>query len=271
MTATREALHALAESEDGPALIALWSVGEATSEYREETHNYEWHSHRRGQFYCIESGLVHVHTKHGSWMLPPHRGSWMPPGEMHRVSISGPMSGWGVYIAPGVSDCLPDRPCVIGVSELMRALVRHASSWSWETHLNEEQERVLTVLLDEIRRAPHEPLYLPMPGDRRLLRIAQAVLEQPHDNRSLDDWAAWAGLSARSLSRLFRAETALSFAQWRQQARLSRALEKLAEGEPVASVADALGYASVSAFVAMFRRSFGESPGRYFARHPAPA
>lgn len=268
---TTKAHYDLAESVDGPALIAHWNVGEAASEYRKGTGNYDWHSHRRGQLYCIESGLVHVHTEHGSWMLPPHRGSWMPPGEMHRVSISGPMSGWGVFIAPGVSDCLPDHPCVIGVSDLMRALVRHASTWPLGSQLNEEQERVLAVLLDEMRRAPREPLYLPMPIDRRLVRIAQAVLEQPHDNRSLEDWAAWAGLSARSLSRLFRAETALSFAQWRQQARLSRALEQLAEGEPVASVADALGYASVSAFVAMFRRSFGQSPGRYFALHPSPA
>ena len=128
----------------------------------------------------------------------------------------------------------------------------------------------MEVLLDEMRRVPHEPLHLPMPLDRQLLRIAQAVLEQPHDNRSLDDWASLGGLSARSLSRLFRVETALSFAQWRQQARLSRGLEQLAEGIPVAAVADALGYVSVSAFVAMFRRNFGQPPARYFARHPLP-
>jgi AraC-like DNA-binding protein len=157
---------------------------------------------------------------------------------------------------------------VIGVSELTRALVRRASFWTWRDRLSDGQERVMTVLLDEMRRAPHEPLYLPMPIDRRLLRIAKAVLEQPHDNRSLDDWATWAGLSVRSLSRLFRAETALSFAQWRQQARLSRGLEQLAEGKPVA---DALGYVSVSAFVAMFRRNFGQPPACYFAHRPLPA
>jgi AraC-type DNA-binding domain-containing proteins len=129
----------------------------------------------------------------------------------------------------------------------------------------------MAVLLDEMRRAPHEPLHLPMPLDRRLLRIAQAVLEQPHDNRSLEDWATCAGLSARSLSRLFRAETALSFAQWRQQARLSRGAGTAGRRRTGRHVADALGYASVSAFVAMFRRNFGQPPARYFARKPAPA
>ncbi len=271
MTSSKQQVHELIEQVGGPALIAYRIEREAASEYSEDSESYDWHRHLRGQFFCVESGLVHVHTGHGSWMLPPHRAGWMPPGELHTVSISGVMSGWGVFITPDIEHGLPKHPCVIGVTELMRALVRRASAWTWHERLDAEQDRVMAVLLDEMRRAPHESLHLPMPLDRRLLRIAQAVLEQPHDNRSLEDWAAWAGLSTRSLSRLFRAETALSFAQWRQQARLSRALEQLAEGEPVATVADALGYASVSAFVAMFRRSFGQSPGRYFALHPSLA
>lgn len=271
MTASKQQVHELIEQVGGPALIAYRIEREAASEYGEDTHSYDWHRHLRGQFFCVESGVVHVHTEHGSWMLPPHRAGWMPPGELHTVSISGVMSGWGVFITPEIDHGLPERPCVIGVTELMRALVCRASTWTWRERLDEGQERLMAVLLDEMRRAPHQSLHLPMPLDRRLLRIAQAVLDQPHDNRSLGEWAICAGLSVRSLSRLFRAETALSFAQWRQQARLSRALEQLAEGEPVARVADALGYASVSAFVAMFRRSFGQPPGRYFAQHPASA
>lgn len=269
MQRTKQELYQLIERLDGPALIAYWDDGEAFSEYQPETHQYDWHSHARGQFFCVESGLVHMHTAHGSWLLPPHRAGWMPPGEQHRVSISGPLTGWGVFLHPDVSPCLPDRPGVIGVNALMRELVHRASSWTWNPELNERQERVLTVLLDEIRHAPHEPLHLPMPTDRRLLRIAQAVLEQPQDNRSLEEWAAWAGLSARTLSRLFRAETALSFAQWRQQARLTKGLEQLADGLPVAAVADGLGYASTSAFIAMFRRCFGYPPARYFGQRAA--
>lgn len=269
MQQTKQELYELIERIDGPSVIAYWDEGEAVSEYKQDTQQYDWHSHARGQFFCVESGLVHVHTERGSWMLPPHRAGWMPPGELHKVSISGPLSGWGVFLHPETSRCLPDRPCVIGVNALMRELVHRASSWTWNAELSERQECVMTVLLDEIRHAPHEPLHLPMPIDRRLLRIATAVLEQPQDNRSLEEWAAWAGLSARTLSRLFRAETALSFAQWRQQARLTKGLEQLADGLPVAAVADGLGYASTSAFIAMFRRCFGHPPARYFGQRAA--
>ncbi|EJL67940.1 DNA-binding domain-containing protein, AraC-type [Variovorax sp. CF313] len=256
----------LSERADGPALIALWGADEAGSELRLGTREYDWHSHLRGQVFCVESGLVHVRTAHGSWLLPPHRAGWFPPGEAHKVSISGAMSGWSVLIAPRASRELPERPCVIGISELMRALVRRAVTWAAQDRLDTEQARMTAVLLDEMRRAPHEPLHLPMPTDRRLLRIATAICEQPESTRTLDEWAHWAGLSPRTLSRLFLTETAVSFGQWRQQARLVHALERLARGEAVADIADALGYATPSNFIAMFKRSFGDSPARYFAQ-----
>jgi len=266
MQRTKQELYQLIERLDGPSLITYWDDGETFSDHKPETKRHDWHSHARGQFFCVESGLVHMHTAHGSWLLPPHRAGWMPPGELHKVSISGRVTGWGVFLHPDIVQGLPDGPGVIGINALMRELVHRASAWTWNRELSERQERVLTVLLDEIREAPLEPLHLPMPIDRRLLRIAHAVLEQPQDNRSLEEWAAWAGLSARTLSRLFRAETALSFAQWRQQARLTKGLEQLADGLPVATVADGLGYASPSAFIAMFRRCFGHPPARYFGQ-----
>lgn len=135
-----------------------------------------------------------------------------------------------------------------------------------------EHQHIMEVLMTEMRHAhlPDSPLHLPMPEDRRLQRIARSLLAQPHSTRSLAAWAHWAGLSPRSLSRLFRNETGCSFAQWRQQARLTRALERLAVGEPVAQVADALGHASASAFVAMFRRQSGQPPARYFAQRSIP-
>ncbi len=261
-----DALPDLSERADGPPLIAIWGEDDAKAEYRLGTREIDWHSHLRGQVFCVENGLVHVRTPHGSWLLPPHRAGWIPPGVAHKVSISGAMSGWSVVIAPSVCQALPDTPCVIGISELMRALVRRAVSWTLQERLNEEQERMLAVLLDEMRHAPHEPLHLPMPEDRRLLRIANAILEQPEDKRTMDDWAQWAGLSPSTLGRLFMAETQVSFAQWRQQARLTHALERLARGDSVANVADALGYATPSNFIAMFRRCFGDSPAHYFAK-----
>ncbi|CAO3353746.1 AraC family transcriptional regulator [Azospirillum melinis] len=261
----------VSEWTEGPDLVVQWGGDSETDEFRLGTREYDWHSHRRGQLSCIESGLAHVRTVHGSWLLPPHRAGWLPPGERHRVAVSGALSGWTVLIAPEAARALPDRPCVVGVGELMRALVRRAAGWELREQLTPEQSRLTAVLFDEIRRAPQEALHLPMPTDRRLLRIVNALLEDPGDRRTLEEWAKMAGLSPRTARRLFLGETGFTFAQWRQQAQLTQALERLARREAVADIADALGYATPSAFIAMFKRCFGVSPARCFAdREPFP-
>lgn len=259
------------ERPDGPAAIAFWGADDAESAARIGAREYGWHSHLRGQLFCVESGLVHVRTPHGSWLLPPNRAGWIPPGMPHMIAISGVLSGWGVLVRPDAADGLPALPCVVGVSDLTRALVRRVVGWSGREPLDAADERIIAVLLEEIARAPHETLHLPLPADRRLARIAAGLAEQPGDERTLDQWCAEAGLSTRTARRLFRAETGMSFTGWRQQARLVRAMERLAAGEPVSQVSDALGYATPSNFIAMFRRAFGHPPARYFSARKALA
>jgi mannose-6-phosphate isomerase-like protein (cupin superfamily) len=155
------AMQALSERADGPALIAVWGEDKSGSDFPLGTRETDWHSHARGQLFCIESGLVHVRTRHGSWLLPPQRAGWIPPGEPHAVSMSQVTSGWNVVITPEASRRLPDKPCVIGVSELTRALVRRAATWMRQEPLQPVQRRMTAVLLDELRCAPHQPLHLP--------------------------------------------------------------------------------------------------------------
>lgn len=255
----------LSEALDGPVLIALRGDDAAGSEYRLGTREYAWHQHTRGQVFCVDSGFLEVQTPHGAWLLPPHRAGWIPPGVPHEVRVSGALAGWSLLIAPRAARRLSDQPCVIGVSDVLRALVRRAETWDKRAPLTPAQARATAVILDEIGRSPRESLHLPMPRDPRLRRVAQALLDDPGDARALDAWAAWGAMSASTLRRRMTAETGLSFAQWRQQAQLARALAMLADGQAVTQVADALGYASPSNFIAMFRRAFGMPPARYFA------
>ncbi|TWB57546.1 AraC family transcriptional regulator [Rhizobium sp. ERR 922] len=255
----------IGERLDGPPLIAFWGSDEPGSAFRLGTQEYDWHAHGRGQLFCIESGLVRVDTPDGSWLLPPQRAGWIPPGVMHKAGINGVLSGWGILLTPDASAGLPSTPCVLSVSEVLRALVRRAATWHWEEELSPQQRRLAAVLLDEVRAAPRESLHLPMPADRRALRIAEAVLREPASEETLHALALRVGVSERSARRLFNAETGMSFAHWRQQARLLLALEYLSAGKPIAEVADSLGYASASSFIAMFRKALGLSPRRYLS------
>ncbi|WP_353190555.1 helix-turn-helix transcriptional regulator [Pandoraea pnomenusa] len=249
---------------DGPPVWAFGGHDNERSLFRIGTRELDWHSHVRGQLFCIHSGLVHVHTPYGGWVLPPYRAGWIPPGMTHRVSLAGVVSGWIVLVTPSAAAGLPSTPSVVGVSELLAALVKRAVSWSMRDVLTPEETRLAQVLVDEIQRAPAEALGLPMPSDARVQRVARAVLADLGAHTSLEVLAQHAGVSSRTARRLFIAQTGMGFTQWRQQARLVSALERLANGEPVSTIADSLGYSTPSNFIAMFRRAFGESPGRYF-------
>ena len=76
-------------------------------------------------------------------------------------------------------------------------------------------------------------------------------------------WSDTIGTSSRTLIRLFRKETGLSYRGWIQHMHIVFALSQLAEGEAVSRIATSLGYASPSAFSAMFKRHLGYSPQNF--------
>ena len=148
----------------------------------------------------------------------------------------------------------------------MRELILHAMDIPAVYDVTGADGRFMGVILDQLERLPQAPLHLPMPRDSRIKRISDVLLEHPDDTRTLEDWGLSCGASSRTLSRLFVSETRLTFGAWRKQVRLLKALELLAANKPVTQVALDLGYESPSAFIAMFRRSLGDSPARYFRR-----
>ena len=159
------------------------------------------------------------------------------------------------------------RACrVVEISPLLREILRRAMRLRTLDRRVPAERHLLDVLLDELTILPLVPLDLPLPRDPRGVRAAACIREEPAARHTLAEVARAAAASPRTLERLFRAETGLPFAVWRQRARLLRALQMLAEGEAVASAANAVGYESTSAFVAAFRRALGTTPGRYFKK-----
>lgn len=224
------------------------------------------HSHRRAQLVYASAGVMTVTTAAGAFVVPPNRAVWLPALVEHRIDTRGPLAMRTLYIRPDATPGLPTAVCVLQVSPLLRELILAAVAARQVHAPGGAEDRLMQVILDQIRALPAAPLALPMPSDRRLRKVTDGLLADPADARGLDDWAQAAGASGRTLARLFLAETGLTFRAWRQQLRLLRGLEMLAAGEPVTTVAFDLGYDSPSAFIAMFRRALGTSPTRYFER-----
>lgn len=223
------------------------------------------HSHRRGQLFGSTRGLLTVGLDTGVWAVPTTHAVWVPPYRVHWVRSHGPFAGYAVYVAHDDCAGLPAQPCSIRVSGLLREGVLRAATWP-PGELDARGERIAAVILDEIRTLPIDALGLPLPRNVRLLRIARAILADPSMERSLEEWAAWAATSARSLSRHFVLETGFTFTAWRQRARLLRALELLADGVAVTAIALELGYSTPSTFIGLFKRTFGATPATYRER-----
>lgn len=222
------------------------------------------HSHPRGQLVALTQGLLMVEAGSERWMFPSHHCAWTPPDCQHAARSVGGAAGWIVDLSPEICRGLPKTPSMFSSSELLFAIVQRMAGWDLYQPLNAAQKHLITTLRDEIRQPDRQSLHLTMPTDERLARVADALLEDVADDRTLDDWAHVAGMSRRTLMREFSAQVGMSFGRWRQQARLFAALEMLARKKSVTEVAIAVGYDSVSAFIQTFRTMLGTTPQKYF-------
>jgi len=222
------------------------------------------HRHKRAQLVFAAHGTMVVWTAQGSWVVPPNRAVWMPAETEHAIRMNGAVAMRTLYIRADLAAAMPAKCCVIAVSPLLRELILRAVELPLLYDEAGAAGRVMALILDEMRVLPVLPLHLPWPEDARLKRLCIAISGDPASPRTLAAWGREVGASSRTLARLFRRETGMSFGAWRQQVRLVDALGRLANGQPVAGVALDLGYQSPSAFTGMFRRALGRAPTRYF-------
>ncbi|RRC99424.1 AraC family transcriptional regulator [Amphritea balenae] len=224
-----------------------------------------YHSHGWGQLLFISEGLIHVSAKDiGFWVVPPQRAVWIPAFTQHDARTIHAVQMRNLYISPDAASELPDHCQVIHITPLLRELILALGEFDTLYDEAGAEGRLVQVFLDRLKTTPEVPLSLPRPSGKILQKIADYLAADPADQRSMEDWATELGTSSRSLARHFRQDTGMTFGQWRQQARLLAALTRIARGDPIANIALDLGYSSQSAFIAMFKKALGKTPGRYF-------
>jgi AraC-like DNA-binding protein len=218
------------------------------------------HSHARAQLLYALRGVMRIATDAASFVVPAGWALWVPAGEPHEVSIVGQVAMRALFLREDAARAGPARVTVLGTSALLRELILAACEEPLEWDEHGRGGHLAALMLEEIRRAPSLPFGVPEPREPRLVKLAAALRADPACPLSLEEWAVRIGASPRSLSRLFRAETGLSFGAWRQALRLAEAVALLAQGVPPARAGAAVGYASAPAFGAAFRGAFGVTP-----------
>lgn len=227
------------------------------------------HKHDSAQLIHAAKGVMTVNTEDGLWVVPPQRAVWVPAFTAHSIRMTGRVELRTIYLDPKLQPIQGETCCVVRVSKLLHASIMRAIEFRQPYARGGRESRIVDVILDEIREAPMAPLHLPTPKDPRARRIADAFRERPGDRRAASEWARWAGASERTIERLFRSEVGMTLGRWQQQVRLLRALEILALGQSVTTVALEVGFETPSAFIAMFKRAMGTTPAKYFRSQPS--
>lgn len=238
-----------------------------------DTH-FEPHRHPWAQLAFCAIGTLRVRAlpeaerrEELTYIVPPSRAVWIAPGQLHCIDVLEAAEFRTLYLHASVTPPGWSGSRMIVASPLLRALVQGLDAQPMRAA---REALLMQLVLDEITHADPQALAVPMPhaqfGDKRLRALCEAVVRQPAARTTLAAWAADVGASERTIARLFREELGTSYQQWRQQAALAHALPLLAQGASVAQVSAATGYASESAFSAMFKSAMGQPPSSFQGR-----
>lgn len=237
--------------------------------HRIEPHRHAWH-----QLVYATEGVMTVESPDGGWVVPPERAVWIPARFEHSVRTTGrvhletlylrPVHLRPVYPWPECELTGPGACTVIGVTPLLRELILEAMRRRFLHADAPDESRLAAVIRDQIVASDVAPLRVVHPTDPRARRVAERARDDLSATLSIAGLARGSGASVRTIERLFVIETGVPFGRWLQRVKSLHALELLATGASVTEAALAVGYDSTSAFIAMFKRVHGTTPGSYF-------
>lgn len=233
---------------------------------------YPHHQHHWGEFVYAFRGVMEVEVQQHHYLVPPQCGLWLPPNVAHRGLNRHAVHFSSLYVSQELTTALPRAVCALRVSPLLRAVLDELRQQGAPVPHTAATSRLLQVALDQIGQARQAGSYLPSSNDPLLSPVIEALMVEPGDTRTVAQWAATVHTTERTLMRRAQSELGMPLAQWRQRLRVVKAMPLLLAGETVENIAHDLGYASASAFIAMFRGLAGVTPDEYRRNgaHAAP-
>ncbi|SJM66861.1 transcriptional regulator, AraC family [Gulosibacter sp. 10] len=229
------------------------------SEELERETAWEPHSHPTHELLWNQRGASTATIDSRVWTITPSLGLWIPAGTLHTGYAGAGTWYRTAHFGVHAIEPIAEEPVAVQITPLLRLLLDRLA----EPELAEESRALTERMVLDVLKPADACLIVQAPQGRLLRPIVEALDRDPADARTLGEWAEALGVSPRTITRAFHAETELSFSQWQAAIRAQRAVMLLAEGMPVEEVAERVGYASASAFGAAFRRTTGWTPSRF--------
>lgn len=221
-------------------------------------HDSGMHQHKKGQLLFASQGCMSFALENSICILPPTKAVWIPPSIPHRAMMTNVVAYRSLYFDCKAFKC-PNNIEVIEVNALLKALIDKMSLWPWDK-AEAEMANTTTLFWEEFYAAKHHSFQLPLPSNRRFRHFRELVMQESFLAPDLTSVADAIGASTKTVTRLFKAETGMTYQEWRQQWRLLKAIELLSREMQVNDVSHWLGFSSDSAFIAFFKKQTGQTP-----------
>lgn len=224
----------------------------------------ELHAHASDQLVYASRGIMEVISGKSLWIVPPCFCLWIPARTPHEIRMSSQVSMRTLYLRPTVAG-LKLECRVLHVGAFMRELIFAVMRAGHLRYRDRVESALRELLVAELKRASPLPTQVELPQDSRGLEVARRVLADSTPRVPLKQLCQSAGVSVRTLERIFQREVGLDFESWRRQVRLMRAVELLVEGRSVKETAFLVGYHQPGAFLALFKATFATTPKAWIA------
>ncbi|WP_022909572.1 helix-turn-helix domain-containing protein [Aestuariimicrobium kwangyangense] len=210
------------------------------------------------------------------WAIPPHGLVESLPGSACWVHVPLPtVLGWGLP-EDDLARLLRPEPVVVDSPTLHARLAGLVGGWCEDFDDEDDREpAVLEIqaavrrLLSAAGRPPSRPTHLTGQASRldQVTQLARFVMEHHRSPLTVDEIAASAHLSASHAMAIFRAAVGVTIGEYLTMCRVSEAERLLVTTDrPVAEIAHASGFGSLSSFHVHLGRATGCSPREFRRR-----
>ncbi|MGG5507305.1 MULTISPECIES: helix-turn-helix domain-containing protein [unclassified Myroides] len=214
------------------------------------------HAHQRYQLTYVEQGYQYFHLGTKTYLVPQNHVIWIPSNFEHRISSEAQAVHLRVALFKTVpQDDFFQHVRVFSAPPVLKEMLLYATKWNQV--LEEQPEQVLFIQAI-LRNLPafcqeNEALQIPVPTHPPLLDVCNHINTSYATTCKIDDLAAIAQLSIRSLQRLFKQETGITLQKYTQLIRILKSIELLDQQQyTLSEIAHQIGYKSLSAFTASY-------------------
>lgn len=220
-------------------------------------HDNVMHKHSKAQLIYVESGFQYLTVNEKIYLLPQKHAAWIPPNALHKTnSHSEKIKLMVIFFDVSKTDLFYHEASIFSVSPVLKEMIKYAEKWSRNIKENTDENVFLKALYNELPSfvADAIPLHISLPDDKRLTAAVKYLNNNYTKDIKMEELSEIAGLSLRSIERIFKKETGLTLSKYQQMLRIIKSLELLSANKwTISEIAYKVGYKSLQAYTNSFR------------------